>query len=233
MNLMLNAIEAMKEGSGGSELTIKSEAEDGQVLISITDTGVGLSPEQVEQIFKAFFTTKDTGTGMGLPISRSIIESHGGRLWATGVPGAVQLFSSPCPPRLRRTHNFLSRANMVTRPYKSRSEPTVILGLDLFGGQVGNASYLASDYRKLTNDPRLGTSAENGDALPAALGRPQKGRVRLQERRSSINHEITSPKVRRCICGRAASRTSVKPAPMIPRSARSAFLHRVVCRHGE
>jgi PAS domain S-box-containing protein len=97
MNLMLNAIEAMKEGSGGSELTIKSEADDGHVLISITDTGVGLSPEQVEQIFKAFFTTKDTGTGMGLPISRSIIESHGGRLWATGVPGSGATFQFTLP----------------------------------------------------------------------------------------------------------------------------------------
>jgi PAS domain S-box-containing protein len=97
MNLMLNAIEAMKEGSGGSELTIKSEADHGQVLISITDTGVGLSPEQVEQIFKAFFTTKDTGTGMGLPISRSIIESHGGRLWATGVPGSGATFQFTLP----------------------------------------------------------------------------------------------------------------------------------------
>ena len=97
MNLMLNAIEAMKEGSGESELTIKSEADDGQVLISIIDTGVGLSPEQVEQIFKAFFTTKDTGTGMGLPISRSIIESHGGRLWATGVPGSGATFQFTLP----------------------------------------------------------------------------------------------------------------------------------------
>src|ERR1700704_4733499 len=97
MNLMLNAVEAMKEGSGRSELTIKSEAEDGQVLISIIDTGVGLSPEQVEQIFKAFFTTKDTGTGMGLPISRSIIESHGGRLWATGVPGSGATFQFTLP----------------------------------------------------------------------------------------------------------------------------------------
>jgi signal transduction histidine kinase len=67
------------------------------VLISIIDTGVGLSPEQVEQIFKAFFTTKDTGTGMGLPISRSIIESHGGRLWATGVPGSGATFQFTLP----------------------------------------------------------------------------------------------------------------------------------------
>jgi len=103
VRLMLNGINAMKETTGGGELIIKSEQDDGQLLISASDTGVGLPPEQADQIFKAFFTTKDNGTGMGLPISRSLIESHGGRLWATGV--AVQHFSSPCPPRSRRTHN--------------------------------------------------------------------------------------------------------------------------------
>jgi len=97
MNLMLNGIDAMKEASGGSELTIKSEVEDGQVLISVSDTGKGLSPEQADQIFRAFFTTKDNGTGMGLPISRSIIESHGGRLWATGASGRGATFQFTLP----------------------------------------------------------------------------------------------------------------------------------------
>jgi signal transduction histidine kinase len=97
MNLMLNGIDAMKGTTGGGELTIKSEAGDAQLLISVSDTGVGLPPEQAEQIFKAFFTTKDKGTGMGLPISRSIIESHGGRLWAAGASekGATFQFSLP------------------------------------------------------------------------------------------------------------------------------------------
>ncbi len=97
MNLMLNGIDAMKETTGGSELTIKSEADDGQLLISVSDTGVGLPPEQADQIFKAFFTTKDNGTGMGLPISRSIIESHGGRLWATGASGRGATFQFTLP----------------------------------------------------------------------------------------------------------------------------------------
>jgi signal transduction histidine kinase len=97
MNLMLNGIEAMKETSDGSELTIQSEAGDGQLLISVSDTGVGLPSEQADEIFRAFFTTKDNGTGMGLPISRSIIESHGGRLWATANsgPGATLQFTLP------------------------------------------------------------------------------------------------------------------------------------------
>jgi signal transduction histidine kinase len=97
MNLMLNGIDAMKEMTAEGELTIKSEADDGQVLVSVSDTGVGLPPEQVEQIFKAFFTTKDQGIGMGLPISRSIIESHGGHLWATGASGRGATFQFTLP----------------------------------------------------------------------------------------------------------------------------------------
>ena len=97
MNLMLNGIDAMKGTTGEGELTIKSEAGDCQVLVSVSDTGMGLSPEQAEQIFKAFFTTKDNGTGMGLPISRSIIESHGGRLWAVGAPGHGATFHFTLP----------------------------------------------------------------------------------------------------------------------------------------
>jgi PAS domain S-box-containing protein len=97
-NLMLNGIEAMKDVDSARELTVRSEkAENSHLLISVSDTGVGLGPQQAEQIFKAFFTTKPDGTGMGLPISRSIIESHGGRLWvASNQPrGAVFQFTLP------------------------------------------------------------------------------------------------------------------------------------------
>ena len=97
MNLMLNGVDAMRGTTGGGELTIKSETSDGQLLISVSDTGVGFAPEQAEQIFNAFFTTKDNGTGMGLPISRSIIESHGGRLSATCAPGRGATFQFTLP----------------------------------------------------------------------------------------------------------------------------------------
>jgi PAS domain S-box-containing protein len=97
MNLMLNGIDAMNGKTGGGELTIRSEPGDAQLLISVSDTGVGLPPEQAEQIFSAFFTTKDKGTGMGLPISRSIIESHGGHLWATGASGRGATFQFSLP----------------------------------------------------------------------------------------------------------------------------------------
>ena len=97
MNLMLNGIEAMKEMGSGSELVIKSEIGDGQLQISVSDTGVGLPGEQADQIFRAFFTTKDNGTGMGLPISRSIVESHGGRLWVTDNGGRGVTFHFTLP----------------------------------------------------------------------------------------------------------------------------------------
>src|SRR5271165_1436787 len=83
MNLMINSIDAMKDVDGTRELVIKSErADNEQLMVSISDTGVGLPPQERDQIFNAFFTTKPHGTGMGLRISRSIVESHGGRLWA-------------------------------------------------------------------------------------------------------------------------------------------------------
>ena len=97
MNLMLNAIEAMKETGG--ELTIRSGLNpEGQLFISISDTGVGLPAESSDRIFDAFHTTKPQGTGMGLAITRSILESHGGRIWATpnrGAAGATFHFTLP------------------------------------------------------------------------------------------------------------------------------------------
>ena len=109
MNLMLNAIEAM-EDSGG-DLTVTSELQNGQLQFSVSDTGVGLPTEKMDQIFSAFFTTKPQGSGMGLAISRSIVESHGGQLWASanGGRGATFHFTLPThvtesalPGRLRR-----------------------------------------------------------------------------------------------------------------------------------
>jgi len=83
MNLISNSIDAMKDLDGSRELAIKSQrAENQQLMVSVSDTGMGLPPQQADQIFNAFFTTKFHGTGMGLSISRSIVESHSGRLWA-------------------------------------------------------------------------------------------------------------------------------------------------------
>jgi signal transduction histidine kinase len=96
MNLTLNGIEAMRHTAG--ELTIRSDAaEDNQLSVSVRDTGEGLPIGIGDQIFDAFFTTKPQGTGLGLAITRSIVESHGGRVWATSNsgPGATFWFTMP------------------------------------------------------------------------------------------------------------------------------------------
>jgi signal transduction histidine kinase len=101
MNLIVNSIDAMKEVDGARELAVQSQrAENEQLQVSVSDTGVGLPPQQADQIFKAFFTTKAHGTGMGLRISRSIVESHGGRLWAAdnSPRGASFCFLLPTKP---------------------------------------------------------------------------------------------------------------------------------------
>jgi PAS domain S-box-containing protein len=97
MNLMINGIEAMKDVEGTLKLAIRSQRNDNEVVVSVSDSGVGLPSQETEQIFNAFFTTKEHGTGMGLRISRSIIESHDGRLWAAdnSPRGASFYFSLP------------------------------------------------------------------------------------------------------------------------------------------
>ena len=102
MNLMLNAIEAMQDPNG--ELSIKSElSEEGQLLITVIDTGVGLPASNADQIFNAFFTTKSQGTGLGLAITRSIIESHGGRVWATANRDRGATFHFTLPSKRAKT----------------------------------------------------------------------------------------------------------------------------------
>ena len=104
MNLMMNSIDAMKDVDGTRELAIKSQLlENEQVLVSVSDTGVGLPPQQADQIFNAFFTTKLHGTGMGLRISRSIVESHGGRLWAADNSARGARFHFTLPTKIEAT----------------------------------------------------------------------------------------------------------------------------------
>ena len=96
LNLIMNSIDAMKDVDGTRDLAIKSQrTENEQLMVSVSDTGVGLPPQQADKIFNAFFTTKLQGTGLGLSISRSIVQSHGGRLWAADntPPGASLSFT--------------------------------------------------------------------------------------------------------------------------------------------
>ena len=98
MNLIINGIEAMKDIDGIREMVIQlKKTQDGQILVSVSDTGRGIQAQFAEQIFDPFFTTKPHGTGMGLRISRSIVESHGGRLWAVGAPARGAMFQFTLP----------------------------------------------------------------------------------------------------------------------------------------
>jgi PAS domain S-box-containing protein len=98
MNLIVNSIEAMKGVDGLRELVITSRrTENEQVLVSVSDTGIGVPPHLAEEIFDPFFTTKPHGTGMGLRISRTIIESLGGRLWAVCSSGRGAIFHLSLP----------------------------------------------------------------------------------------------------------------------------------------
>jgi signal transduction histidine kinase len=99
LNLILNAVEAMSSvKKGARELSISTEKnQTGNVLVAVRDSGPGIDSEHIEQVFEAFYTTKSSGVGMGLSICRSIIEAHGGRLWAeANAPrGAVFQFTLP------------------------------------------------------------------------------------------------------------------------------------------
>lgn len=100
VNLILNAVEALSsDDNGARELSIRIEQGqvDGGVLVQVRDSGPGIDPENLDRVFEPFFTTKTSGVGMGLSICRSIINSHGGRLWAEANEprGAVFQFTLP------------------------------------------------------------------------------------------------------------------------------------------
>ena len=134
MNLIINSIEAMKDVDGIREMAIKSRrGENEQILVSVSDTGIGFPPQLAEQIFDPFFTTKPHGTGMGLRISRSIIESHGGRLWAVEFPWARRNFSlEPASRNSRPSINKSSLCLLFTITIsRRRLESACSVGTDL------------------------------------------------------------------------------------------------------
>jgi PAS domain S-box-containing protein len=106
MNLIVNGIEATKDVDGRREIIIKSQrTENERILVSVSDTGPGFPPQLAERIFDPFFTTKPTGTGMGLRICRSIVESHGGRIWTAGTPGHGATFHFNLPTTIATPHD--------------------------------------------------------------------------------------------------------------------------------
>jgi signal transduction histidine kinase len=102
LNMVLNAVDAMREVSDRPRdlLVATAREEPDSVRLSVCDSGIGIDPQTLEKIFDSFYTTKSAGMGMGLSISRSIIENHQGRLWAKANegPGATFAFSLPCTP---------------------------------------------------------------------------------------------------------------------------------------
>jgi len=116
LNLLLNAAEAMSGiEDRRRQLLIRTEPEAAdRVRLSVQDAGVGFEPHDAERLFQAFYTTKSGGMGIGLSVSRSIIESHGGRLWAepNAGPGATFAFSLPA----RKSDCNAKRLGTVLRP---------------------------------------------------------------------------------------------------------------------
>jgi signal transduction histidine kinase len=98
LNLILNAAEAMSSvDEGAKELSISTREDQTGVVVAVRDSGPGIDPEHLDRVFEAFYTTKSSGTGMGLSICRSIIHAHGGKLWAEANEpcGAVFQFTLP------------------------------------------------------------------------------------------------------------------------------------------
>jgi signal transduction histidine kinase len=104
LNLVMNGMEAMNGINDRSlELTLKTDrAENGEVVVAVTDRGTGIKPQEIDRVFKAFHTTKSASLGMGLSICRSIIEAHGGRLWAEANIGPGTTFKFTLPAGMPR-----------------------------------------------------------------------------------------------------------------------------------
>ena len=117
LNLMMNAIEAMTQVTTPRELLISSGADDSKgVVVVVRDSGPGLDSKSLERLFEPFYTTKPQGMGMGLAICRSIMQAHGGRLWATSDPIAAPRFISPCQrARNWQTSGAVQRSKFTLR----------------------------------------------------------------------------------------------------------------------
>ena len=100
LNLILNGAESMTSARGSGELLVSSQSADGNILVSVRDSGVGMTPQDMNRLFEPFYTTKEAGMGLGLSISRSIVEAHGGRIQVetNQGPGLTVQFTLPAEP---------------------------------------------------------------------------------------------------------------------------------------
>jgi signal transduction histidine kinase len=105
LNLIFNATEAMSSAEEGArELLICTEQDHAGALVAVRDSGPGIDPAHLDRVFDAFYTTKSSGTGMGLSICRSIIDAHGGKLWAEANERRGALFQFTLPGTEERAH---------------------------------------------------------------------------------------------------------------------------------
>jgi signal transduction histidine kinase len=100
LNLIINGMEAMQDSHEEKQLKISTAQLEDEVLVSVADRGCGVSPESIPRLFDRFFSTKKEGMGLGLAISRSLVEEHGGRIWVENAPerGTIVRFSLPLAP---------------------------------------------------------------------------------------------------------------------------------------
>jgi signal transduction histidine kinase len=120
LNLILNAVEAMSSVEAGQrELLISTEQNQmGEVLVAVRDSGPGINPEHLDRVFEAFYTTKSDGVGMGLSICRSIIDAHGGRLWADANEPRGAVFQFTLLGAEKEIMNPLQAAHQNGRPHE-------------------------------------------------------------------------------------------------------------------
>ena len=120
LNLILNAVEAMSTVEAGPrELSIGTEpTQTGGVLVSVRDSGPGIDPDHLDRVFEAFYTTKSRGVGMGLSICRSIIDAHGGRLWAEANEPRGAVFRFTLPDAYKELTNSVRPAHLTREPHE-------------------------------------------------------------------------------------------------------------------
>ena len=137
INLIMNSVEAMRgSAERPRKLSIKSAGDAEGVLVQVQDSGPGIEPELADRIFEPFFTTKPEGIGMGLSISRSIVESHGGRLWAVAVSGGA-LFEFTLPPKIELRLLLVFHARSGTHRFVVDDDPSVRRAIKRLIGSVG------------------------------------------------------------------------------------------------
>ena len=186
LNLVMNGIEAMSSvGERARELLITTRNVDAdRVQVSVEDSGIGIDPQKLDKIFDSFYTTKPGGMGMGLSISRSILQAHGGRLWATAKDGPGTIFHFTLP----KYHEGESHAGVVETPVIAivDDDPSVREGLESLIRSAGWRVETFASAQEFLARPR----AEAPCCLILDLQLPGLSGLDLQKRMAEVELEI-------------------------------------------